>query len=76
MTSQDAADVALTSYRLDRIAFDRIAEIDAKFKNAGAWCSWMVILANEREFLVNRINSRGGQIAHQHQARCNGRRTD
>lgn len=55
----------------------RIAEIDAKFEAAKGWGSWMVMVANEREDLVNRLNSQWGEkIEHKWQARCGGRRTD
>lgn len=68
MTSQQSADIELTKYRLDRIAFKRIAEIDAMFdmgvppdKQTSAR-----YLATERCELVNGINARGGKIAHRH----------
>lgn len=31
----------------------RVAEIDAMFEKATGWGSWMVMAANEREFLAN-----------------------
>jgi hypothetical protein len=34
-------------------AIARVAEIDAKFEAADGWGSWMVMLANEREYLAN-----------------------
>ncbi len=55
----------------------RIAEIDAEFEAAKGWGSWMVMVANEREDLVDRLNSQWGEkIEHKWQARCGGRRTD
>lgn len=52
-------------------AIARLAEIDASFAAATSWGSWMVMVANEREALANRFD-----LPHNHQARCNGRRTD
>ena len=49
----------------------RIAEIDAMFEAAKGWRSWMVMLANEREELANKLG-----VPHKWQARCGGRRTD
>ena len=49
----------------------RIAEIDAKFKTATHWGSWMVELANERETLAEKFG-----FAHKHLARAGGRKTD
>lgn len=80
MTSQEAADIELQKYRLDKIALARIAKIDAMFDDASArgvhWGSWMVGCANEREDLVNKLNQNGHAIPHRHLARCGGRRTD
>ena len=45
----------------------RIAEIDGKFQDATGWGSWMVMCANERERLVNDLNSSGHNIAHKYQ---------
>jgi len=53
----------------------RIAVIDSDFENARAWGSWMVTVANERERLVNDLNSRGHNLPHRFQARtANGER--
>lgn len=56
----------------------RIAEIDQMFEEAEGWGSWMVMAANEREDLVNRINSQypDEKIEHKWQARCGGERTN
>lgn len=50
----------------------RIAVIDSDFENAKSWGSWMVMVANEREALVNDLHSRGHKIAHRFQARTDG----
>ena len=77
MTSQQEADLMLVKRQLDRVAFARIAEIDAMFDMATGWGSWMVMCANEREYLVNAINSRGGHAVHRYQARTSsGGRTN
>jgi len=47
----------------------RIAVIDSDFESARSWGGWMVEAANEREALVNDLNSRGHNIAHRFQAR-------
>jgi hypothetical protein len=47
----------------------RIAIIDADLENAKSWGSWMVTVANERERLVNDLNSRGHKIGHRYLAR-------
>lgn len=57
-------------------ALKRIAEIDAMFEEARGWGSWMVMCANERENLVDRLNFVGIKTDHKWQARCDGRRTD
>lgn len=55
----------------------RIGEIDKMFEEASGWGSWMVMAANEREDLVDRLNSQYKMgIEHKWQARCGGRRTD
>lgn len=55
----------------------RIHEIDTMFEGATGWGSWMVMAANEREDLVDRLNSQWGEkIEHKWQARCGGKRTD
>lgn len=58
----------------------RLAEIDDMFENATGWGSWMVSVANEREVLVNSINSRwlmDEPLKHKWQARtASGGRTD
>ena len=79
VTNQQVADLMLRDHQKHRDpikkAFARIAEIDAMVDMAGGWRSWMVSCANEREQLVNFINSSGGHAVHRYQARCNGRRT-
>lgn len=58
-------------------AFHRIKEIDKMFEEAIGWGSWMIMCANEREDLVNKLNREfGHNLKHKYQARCNGRRTD
>lgn len=59
-------------------ALRRIDEITALFESASGWGSWMVMAANERENLVDRLNATGRHhIEHKYQARLsNGRRTD
>jgi hypothetical protein len=58
----------------------RIAEIDTMFEGATGWGSWMVMAANEREDLVNRVNGRwlmDEPLKHKYQARtASGGRTD
>lgn len=49
----------------------RVAEIDAMFEQAKGWGSWMVMAANEREYLANVYG-----FEHKWQARCGGGRTD
>ena len=54
----------------------RINDIDGMFDRATGWGSWMVMAANEREKLVNRLRGEGIAIEHKHQARtANGERT-
>lgn len=57
---------------------DRIQQIDRMFYEAKGWGSWMVMCANDREELVDRVNAAYGlSIPHQFQARtADGRRTD
>lgn len=55
---------------------DKIAQLDRDFEDARGWGSWMVMAANERERLVNRLATLGHAIPHKWQARCGGRRTD
>jgi hypothetical protein len=55
----------------------RIREIDKMFEEAKGWGSWMVMCANEREDLVDRLNRQHGMgLKHKWQARSNGGRTD
>ena len=55
----------------------RIAEIDAAFATATGWGSWMVMCANEREGLVNRLRDAGRDVAYSHLARASdGRPVD
>lgn len=54
----------------------RIAEIDVEFQSAPGWGSWMIMLANERENLVNALNRCGYEIEHKWLARCGTSRTD
>jgi hypothetical protein len=56
----------------------RISEIDKMFEGATGWGSWMVMAANEREDLVDRLNSQYKMgLKHKHQARtASGARTD
>jgi hypothetical protein len=50
----------------------RVAEIDAMFEEATGWGSWMVAVANEREFLAN-VHG----FEHKYQARtASGSRAD
>ena len=56
----------------DSDKISRIAVIDSDFENAKTWGSWMVMAANEREALVNDLNSRGHKIAHRFLARTEG----
>jgi len=51
---------------------DRVAEIDAMFEEATGWGSWMVMAANEREGLVNRLRATGHQIEHNYLASTDG----
>lgn len=48
----------------------RIAEIDAMFDEATGWGSWMIMAANEREYLATTFG-----LEQKWQARCGGRRT-
>jgi len=58
-------------------ALSRIEEIDRSFETAVSWGSWMVGVANEREELVNYLNSRGVEKEHKYLARTgSGGRTD
>ena len=58
-------------------AIDRIAQIDRMFEDATAYGSWMVMCANEREGLVDRLRSDGVMVEHKYQARLgDGSRTD
>jgi hypothetical protein len=50
---------------------DRIAEIDKMFEEATGWGSWMIMAANEREDLANKIG-----VPHKYLARIDGKRTD
>lgn len=50
-------------------AHARIAEIDAMFERAKGWGSWMVMTANDREALVDRLRAAGEDIDHKHLAR-------
>jgi len=57
--------------------YERIAEIDAMFEEATGWGSWMVMAANEREGIVNRLRAEGYDVQHKYQARtASGARTD
>lgn len=47
----------------------RIAEIDELFGTASGWGSWMVMAANEREKLVDRLRRVGGSVEHKWLAR-------
>jgi hypothetical protein len=65
MSDQTTADLA------------RVAEIDAAFESATGWGSWMIVYANEREEIVNRLRANGHDIAHKYLARNDdGSRTD
>tara|TARA_R110000868_G_scaffold335817_1_gene596695 strand:- start:523 stop:726 length:204 start_codon:yes stop_codon:yes gene_type:complete len=48
-------------------ALRRIAEIDAMFDSATGWGSWMVMCANEREGIVDRLRESGHNIGHKFQ---------
>lgn len=55
----------------------RIREIDRDFEAATGWGSWMVMCANEREDLVNKLKAMGLTVPHKYQARDeNGNRVD
>ena len=55
----------------------RIAMIDAMFAEATGWGSWMVMCANEREGIVDRLRAGGMDIEHVNLARTSdGGRTD
>lgn len=56
-------------------ALKRISEIDAEFEQATGWGSWMVMVANERERLVDDLRANGYQIEHKNVARCGGMKT-
>jgi len=50
----------------------RVAEIDAMFDEAKGWGSWMVMAANEREYIANLFG-----LEHKHLARtASGAHTD
>ena len=58
-------------------ALERIAQIDHMFEEATGWGSWMVMCANEREALVNRLRAAGLPVEHKYQARnADGSPTD
>lgn len=60
---------------IEKIA--RIKQIDAMFRDASGWGSWMVTAANEREALVNQLNNEGHSLKHNYQARSStGGRVD
>jgi hypothetical protein len=42
----------------------RIAEIDSMFEQSKSWGSWMVMAANEREALVNKLRAAGHAVEH------------
>lgn len=48
----------------------RIAEIDSMFEQAVGWGSWMVMAANEREALVNKLRAAGHDIEHKYLVRA------
>lgn len=61
-----------TSYVLKRID-----EIDKMFAAVTGWGSWMIMCANEREALVDRLRADGVHVEHKFQARTSDeRRTD
>ena len=61
----------------DEEALKRVAEIDRDFEAAKGWGSWMVMVANERERIVNRLRSKGIAIEHKWLARSGaGSRVD
>jgi hypothetical protein len=53
-------------------ALQRIAEIDAEFEQATGWGSWMVMVANERERLVDDLRENGYRVEHKNFVRCGG----
>ena len=58
-------------------AKDRIAQIDQMFEAATGYGSWMIMCANEREDLVDRLRADGVMVEHKYQARLvDGSRTD
>lgn len=57
-------------------AMQRVEEIDREFESATGWGSWMVMLANERERLVDDLRANGYAIEHKWLARCGGKKTD
>ena len=58
-------------------ALKRIDAIDKMFEGASGWGSWMVMCANEREGLVDRLRGYGVEVEHKYQARtADGQRTD
>jgi hypothetical protein len=58
MTSEQISDALL-----------RIKNIDELFDGATGWGSWMVMAANEREALVNKLQANGVKIEHKWLAR-------
>lgn len=58
-------------------ALARIADIDKMFEDATGWGSWMVMCANERERLVDWLNTQGVAVSHKYLARTeSGERVD
>ena len=53
----------------DDAKLKRVTEIDAMFEAAAGWGSWMVMSANEREWLVTELRSKGHDIEHKWLAR-------
>jgi len=51
-------------------AMDRVQQIDILFENASGWGGWMVMCANEREALVNKLRADGTMIGHKYLARA------
>lgn len=56
----------------DDAAIKRVAEIDEMFDGATGWGSWMVMAANERESIVDRLRAAGHKIEHKWLARTSG----
>lgn len=51
-------------------ALEQVGKLSAMFEAATGWGSWMVMAANERERLVDRLNATGRhKIEHKWQAR-------